>query len=142
MDKPSPAVTALTEPYWKAVARGELALQRCPGCRLWIHFPELRCPSCGNQSLVFEPVSGKGVVETFSIIHRSFVAGFGPEPYAIAWVSLPEQAGLRVMCNIIDCKLDQLAIGAAVTLCFEARGEFGSIPQFTLSDFSSTELTP
>ncbi|CAA0081014.1 Uncharacterised protein [Halioglobus japonicus] len=133
MSKPQPIITALAQPYWDAIAQGSLALQRCVTCRRWIHFPEPRCPGCGGHELGFEPVSGDGVVESFSIIHRSFVEGYGSEPYAIAWVALPEQAGLRTMSNIVDCNIEDIAIGAAVTLCFEQRGDFGDIPQFTLT---------
>lgn len=139
MDKPHPIVSPLTQPYWDAIAQGELALQRCADCRHWIHFPEPRCPHCGGHTLRFEPVSGTGTIETFSIIHRSFVAGFDAEPYAIAWVALPEQAGLRVMCNIVNCALERVCIGAAVTLCFEQRGDFGDIPQFTLTTHEPEE---
>jgi uncharacterized OB-fold protein len=131
MDKPLPVITPLTRPYWQAVEKGELALQRCTACHHWIHFPEPCCPACGGSALSFEAVSGAGEIESYSIIHRSFVAGFGPEPYAIAWVALPEQAGLRVMCNIVDCHLDHLSIGTRVNLCFETRPDFGKLPQFT-----------
>lgn len=133
MDKPQPIVSALTQPYWDAVAQGRLALQRCRDCQHWIHFPEPRCPQCGSRELHFEGVSGSGTIESFSIVHRSFVAGFGEEPYAIAWIALPEQTGLRLMSNIVNCNLEDIAIGAAVSLCFERRSDFGDIPQFTLT---------
>lgn len=133
MNKPRPIINALTAPYWQAASRGELALQRCRSCRHWIHFPEPRCPQCGSQSLHYEKVSGKGVIESFSEIHRSFVEGFNSEPYTIAWVSLPEQQSLRVMTNIINCNVRDIAIDQAVELCFQQRGEFGQLPQFTLS---------
>src|SRR5208282_2331809 len=92
---------ALTRPYWEAAARGELAIQRCRSCRRWIHFPEPACPDCGSADLAFEPVSGRGHVETFSIVHRSFVQAFaGRTPYAIAWIALDEQPGLRTFGNV------------------------------------------
>ncbi|MCB1704062.1 MAG: OB-fold domain-containing protein [Halioglobus sp.] len=139
MDKPHPVVTPLTQPYWDAVAQGRLALQRCVSCRHWIHFPEPRCPRCGGHELQFEAVAGVGVVESFSVIHRSFVPGYGPGPYVIAWVALPEQPGLRVMTNIVDSDPQAVTIGAAVSLCFEQRGDFGEIPQFTLTSNQSWE---
>jgi uncharacterized OB-fold protein len=132
--KPQPVINALTEPYWLAVSRGELTLQRCESCRHWIHFPEPRCPQCGSKSLAFEQVSGSGEVESFSVIHRSFVEGYADEPYVIAWISLPEQENLRVMSNIINCSTEDVEIGQAVELCFEQRGDFGQIPQFALSE--------
>lgn len=132
-DKPCPVVNSLTAPYWEAAARGELRIQRCQDCRYWIHFPEPRCPQCGGKSLAFEATRGEGKIETFSLIHRSFVEGFQANCYAIAWIALPEQDHLRVMSNIVDCRLEDIAIGKPVTLCFEQRGDFGQLPQFTLT---------
>ena len=84
-------------------------------------------------------MNGIGVVESFSVIHRSFVEGFGAEQYVIAWIALPEQAGLRLMTNIVSCSIEEITIGSAVTLCFEQRGEFGDIPQFTLAPNNSED---
>ena len=139
MNKPLPIINELTKPYWQAAANGLLALQRCSSCRRWIHFPEPRCPHCASKTLSFEPVSGNGVIESFSVIHRSFVEGFQSEPYVIAWIALPEQNGLRVMANIINSPIEKIIIDAKVTLCFEQRGEFGKLPQFTLSTEQLTE---
>jgi uncharacterized OB-fold protein len=105
-------------------------IQRCQDCAHWIHFPEPRCPSCGGASFVFAPVSGEGRVETFSVIHRSFVAEFADRtPYVIAWVGLPEQEGLRVFANVTGCGPDQVAIGMPVTVCFEQR-DGRAVPNF------------
>jgi uncharacterized OB-fold protein len=123
-------VTALFQPYWDAAARGELAIQRCRACRHWIHFPEAACPACASADLAFEPVSGQGKVETFSVIHKSFVPEFqGREPYIIAWIALPEQPGLRVFGNIVGAPED-VSIGMAVEVCFEARDGHGALPNF------------
>jgi uncharacterized OB-fold protein len=129
--KPVPEPTELTQPYWDAAARGELALQRCRACGRWNHFPDVACPACGGGDLAFEPVSGRGTVETFSVVHRSFVPGFAEGgPYAVAWIALPEQAGLRVFANILDCPPERIAIGMPVEVCFEPREGFGPIPNF------------
>jgi uncharacterized OB-fold protein len=123
-------VTSLSHQYWDGAARGELVIQRCRGCARWIHFPEPVCPSCGGTDFSFEPVSGQGTVETFSVIHRSFVPAFADRvPYVIAWVGLPEQAGLRVFANVTGCGPDQVAIGMAVEVCFEPR-DGRTVPNF------------
>lgn len=107
-------------PYFEAAARGELTLQRCAACRRWIHFPEPRCPGCGGSETTFEPVSGAGTVETFSIVHRSFVPEFADRtPYVIAWIALPEQPGLRVFGNVTGCAPEEVAIGMPVDVYFE-----------------------
>jgi len=125
-----PEPSALTRPYWDAATRGELVIQRCGECRHWIHFPELRCPHCASQSLGYERVSGRGIVETFTVVHRSFAPGFEAEtPYVVAWIALPEQAGLRTMANVTGCAVEEVAIGMPVEVYFEPRGEL-KLPNF------------
>ncbi len=123
-------MTALTQPYRDAAAGGQLAIQRCSACRRWIHFPESACPACGCADLGFEPVSGQGKVETFSVIHKSFLPEFqGREPYVIAWIALPEQPGLRVFGNVAGAAND-VFIGMDVEVFFEVRDGKAALPNF------------
>jgi uncharacterized OB-fold protein len=113
-------MTDITQPYWDGAARGELVLQRCRSCRRFIHFPEPLCPNCGSTDFAYAPVSGQGTVETFSVIHRSFVAAFAERtPYVIAWIALPEQEGLRAFGNVTGCAAEAVTIGMAVEVYFE-----------------------
>lgn len=120
----------LTAPFWEGAARHRLLLQRCTACRSWIHFPESWCPRCGASELRFEAVSGDGTVESFSVVHRSFVDGYADAPYVIAWVALPEQSGLRFFSNIVDCDPSAVYIGMPVQVTFEQRGDHRWVPQF------------
>lgn len=129
--RPLPIPTELTEPYWRAAAEGRLVIQHCRGCGRWIHFPEPRCADCGSEDLGWDEVSGRGTVATFSVIHRSFVAGFDGEPYVIAWIDLPEQPGLRLFGNVTGCAPDAVRIGQPVEAWFERRGEM-AMPNFRI----------
>lgn len=132
-DKPLPQMTDLTAPYWRAAAEGRLAIQHCRGCDRYIHFPEPRCAECGSQDFGWDEVSGRGTVATFSVVHRSFVAGFDGAPYVIAWIDLPEQPGLRVFGNITGCAPDAVRIGMPVELWFERRGDV-AMPNFKVTE--------
>jgi uncharacterized OB-fold protein len=121
---PIPAATPLTEPYWAACRRGELALQRCAGCARYIHFPEPVCPFCGGTDLPYAPVSGRGAVHTYSVIERTFLPGFQP-PFTVAWIDLPE--GARVFGRLAA---DRPRIGLPVEVYFEDLPGFGPIPQW------------
>ncbi len=132
-ERPLPSPTPLAAPYWEACQRGVLAIQRCGACGRFVHFPEPACPACLRTDLAFEPVSGRGVVHTFSVVHRSFAPGYDQAtPYVIAWVELVEQPGLRAFGNVLsDSSGSQIVhIGQAVEVCFEDRPGFGPIPQF------------
>jgi hypothetical protein len=126
-----PRRTSLTGPYWDACQRGELAIQRCTACRLYIHLPEPSCPGCSAAELTFEPVSGRGAVHTFTVVHRTFAPGFEDRiPYVLAWIELIEQPGLRAFGNVLDAPPDSVHIGQPVELCFEELPGFGQIPNF------------
>ncbi|MES2171865.1 MAG: Zn-ribbon domain-containing OB-fold protein [Actinomycetota bacterium] len=129
--KPIPAFSAISQPYWEAAREGRLTVQRCDFCRLWQHFPESRCPACGSTSLHFEAVSGRGTIDTFTVVHRSFVPGFDDEaPYAVGWIALPEQPGLRVFADFVGIDHDSLFIGMPVEVTFTTRSGWGTIPSF------------
>lgn len=128
---PLPVPGPLTAPYWEACRRGELAIQRCASCNRFVHFPEPRCPHCGGTRLSYEPVSGDGVVHTFSVIHRAFTPWFAARtPYVIAWVELREQRGLRAFGNMAGCRPEDVSIGMPVHTCFADLPGFGPVPQF------------
>jgi uncharacterized protein len=129
--KPIPTPSEVAAPYWEAARAGRLEIQRCRACRRWVHFPDVRCPSCGATDLGFEPVSGRGVVATFTAVHRTFVPGFTDDaPYAVGWVDLDEQASLRVFADLVDVAPDDVRIGTPVEVTFTEREDWGLIPSF------------
>jgi uncharacterized protein len=129
----APAVSALTEGYWHAAQQRQLAIQRCGTCLRFVHFPEWSCPFCQGRELEFEPVSGRGRVHTFTIVHRTAAPGFADRvPYILAWVELAEQPGLRAFGNVGGCSPQEVHIGMPVRACFEEISGFGLVPNFTL----------
>jgi uncharacterized protein len=126
----SPAVSArilpplndLNRPFWTGGARGELLILRCQACRHWVHPPASPCPVCGAGNLVPEPASGKATVFTCTVNWHPFNPD-APVPVLIAIVELPEQEGLRLTTNIVDCSPEDLKIGLPVTVRFEPHGE-------------------
>lgn len=96
MDTPPPvAHTPAAQPYWDALARGELHLQRCMDCRAWGHYPRRRCSACGSARLAWREVEPVGTVHTFTVTHRPTAPMFAAEmPQVIAIVDL--DIGVRV----------------------------------------------
>lgn len=140
MQRYLPEPTAATEPYWAAARRGELTLQRCRHCRLFIHFPEDECPGCGRDDLAWERVSGRGAVHAFTVIHRTFVPGFEERtPYVVAWIELEEQAGLRVLGNVLGVDPAGVHVGLPVEVIFEELDGFGPIPNFRACESARLE---
>lgn len=108
---PAPTPDQDSRPYWDGLAEGELRIQRCRECRRFQHFPAPICSSCWSFDLGFEAVSGRGTIETFVVIEHTAGPTFAARaPITAAWVELPEQAGLRVLADVIGDRLPAAAI--------------------------------
>ena len=127
---PIPVPTPETRTFWEAARRHELVLQRCQTCGRYVFYPRAACPHCLGAELVWEPVSGRGRVHTFTVVHRG-LKGFplGP-PYVIAIVELDE--GPRLMTNLVDVEPDpaKIEIGMRVAVVFEDVSEAIALPRF------------
>jgi len=103
--------------FWTGGADGQLLIDQCTGCALWVHPPAADCPDCGG-ALAARPVSGHGAVFTYTVNHQPFNPTV-PIPYVIAIVELAEQADLRIATNIVDCEPDSVYVGLPVEVRFE-----------------------
>jgi uncharacterized OB-fold protein len=124
---PVPAVTELSRPHWEACQRGELLVQRCDDCGHYVFTPEVACTACLSSSLVWVRSSGRGVLYSFTVIHRPQRPEFDA-PYVGAIIELEE--GWHMLSNMVDCNLDSLAIGQPVEVCFVPRGDNILLPMF------------
>jgi uncharacterized protein len=114
---PVPAEDLDTAPYWDALRAHRLSILRCRSCELWIHYPVAGCPRCHGSDVAFEPVSGRGEVYTYSVVHREFGNHFGV-PWVVAFVELVEQPALRVATNIVGCAPEDVHIGMPVRVTY------------------------
>ena len=113
-----PRVTPLTEPFWTGGADGALRFQRCGDCGYWIHPPGPICPECLGKNLAPDRASGNATLHTFTVNHQSWYPGLDP-PYVVAIVDLPEQAGLRLTTNVVNCAPEDVRIGMTLRVAFE-----------------------
>jgi uncharacterized OB-fold protein len=128
-EKTLPRVTALTKPFWDGCVAGELRMQHCGDCNHYQYYPRSICSSCGGKALGWNPVSGKGVIASFTIVRRAISPAYAA-PYMVALVDLAE--GPRMMSIIVDEISDQIVVGAAVTVRFESWGDGLKMPVFIL----------
>jgi uncharacterized OB-fold protein len=114
-----PPSSPLTQPYWDATRRGQLVTQKCEPCERRIFPPQAHCPNCGSAAFRWEPVSGKGVIYTYTIAHRPPHPVLADQcPLAIAVVELQE--GPRMITNVVGCNPGEVEIGMKVQVTFEA----------------------
>ncbi|WP_084265282.1 Zn-ribbon domain-containing OB-fold protein [Actinomadura macra] len=125
---PQPVVNPDTEKFWKAAAEGTFLGKRCDDCGEAIWYPRPICPFCHSMNTRWEAFTGRGVVYSYSVVHRAAGEWKGVTPYVLAYVELEE--GPRVMTNIVDCDVEQVRIGDAVEVVFEDTGNGSALPRF------------
>jgi uncharacterized protein len=131
--KPIPVADDLTSQFWDAAKEHRLVVQRCGSCGYYNHPPRPYCDACTAQEMRFEPVSGRGTVYSFTVMHQRDVAGFEEEaPFINIVVELAEQPRLLMVSNLSLSERAKVKIGAAVEVYFEERGEGVAIPQFRI----------
>jgi uncharacterized OB-fold protein len=125
--RPAPVVDPDSRPYWRAARDGVLVLQRCDSCARFQFYGRLLCRSCSSTALTWQPVSGRGTVYSFSVMHRAADPYF-EVPYVVALVDLAE--GPRVATNLVDVNPDEVVVGMPVRVTFEVLDEEVSVPLF------------
>ena len=107
--------------FWTSGADGKLRFLRCSDCGFYLHPPLPQCPRCASHDVAPAVVSGNATVHSFTINHQPWDGS--PDPWAIILVEFPEQEGMRLTSNIVNCPIDEVRIGMPVTVWFEQHDE-------------------
>ncbi len=131
--RPVPVPDALSAPFWQAAARHVLTLAKCAKCGEVTLPPDVTCPYCHTTEpdFSFVPVDGKGRVRTWTVIRRSFLAGF-ENPFVLVDVELDGHADIRIVARLLDGAEAVLKIGMRVAVEFEDIAPGVSVPAFRL----------
>jgi hypothetical protein len=74
-------------------------------------------------------LSGKGSVYSYIVSHQAIhPALVDLVPHAVVTIELDE--GLRMTSNLIDCPIDELAVGIPVEVVFEKADDSITLPKF------------
>ncbi len=133
--RPVPVPDDRSQGYWDAAAQHVLAMARCSRCGTLAMPPDIVCSQCHSTEpdFTFVPVSGRGVVRSWTVMHQSFLPGFDDlVPFVLVDVELEEQAELRTIGRLLDGPDAPLAIGTRVVVAFEDLGPGTSVPAFAL----------
>jgi uncharacterized OB-fold protein len=135
--RPIPVPDDVSAPFWRSAAVHVLALARCAACRSFTHPPDAVCPHCGSTEpgWVFEPVSGRGTVRSWTVVRQSFLPGFDDDlPFVLVDVEVAEQPDLRLIGRLVDGPDAPISLGADVRVAFEDIAEGVAVPAFTLDE--------
>jgi uncharacterized protein len=127
--KPLPQITPEMRPFWDAARRHRLVVQRCGGCGTH-RFPARDiCSRCLSREAEWVPVSGRGSVFSWAVMHQVYHPGFAADvPYAVVVVELEE--GARLISNLVGCPIGDLAPGMPVEVAFDDVTPEVTLPKF------------
>jgi uncharacterized protein len=131
ISKPIPAITPDMREFFDGARAGRLMVQKCDNCGT-LRFPAHDlCSKCNSTASRWVPVSGRGEVFSFNIMHQHYHPGFAKEvPYAVVVVELEE--GCKFISNLLGVKPHDIRCGMPVEVTFEKLNEDVSIPKFRL----------
>ncbi len=116
--------------FWTSGEDGTLRFEQCLRCGAYIHPATGRCYACHSTDVAQRPVSGRGVVYSFTVNYQQWIPG--SDPYVIVLVDLDESTPdvpLRLTSNLVGTHMDDVAIGMPVEVFF-IHNEDVWLPQF------------
>jgi len=113
--------------YWREQnERYNLVGSSCANCGFTMFPRRTLCPKCRHHSvgkLEDCAFSGRGAVETWTVVHQAPDSHALEAPYVLAIVKLDE--GPRVTTQIVDIDPSTIEVGMPVAACFRKLGESG-----------------
>ena len=109
-----------TEPFWTAAAEHRLLLPRCTSCLTFRFPPGPFCHVCraqGFESVEWREHDGCGEIYSFTVIRHAVIPDVKAAlPVVAAVVEMNDTGGVRLVGNVVDCSIDEVAIGRAVEI--------------------------
>ncbi len=130
-DKPLPALTEVTRPFWTAAKNGKLVLQKCGQCGTFNFHPKPWCIECGSRELVWTDAQPHGTVYSFTIsrgVAMNFPGWEKDLPVLLCLIDLDD--GARMYAQVTDCRPEDLKVGMRVEVYFEDISDEAGIPKF------------
>jgi uncharacterized OB-fold protein len=133
--RPRPGITPDNAFFFEGAKQHKLLIQQCSACQTLRHPPQPRCDHCGSYEWHPLEASGKGTVYSYVVNHHPQVPAFD-YPLPLGLIELEE--GTRLVAEIVDCPLDDIKVGMAVTVTWIDADDELSLPAFKPSTVSWT----
>jgi uncharacterized OB-fold protein len=118
----------MTAPFWAATARHELTRPVCNSCGRSFFIPQYLCTHCGSDDWEYQPSEGRGVVASYTVVHRAPDPRF-ETPYVVALVDIDDE-GWSLMTNIVGVDPEEVEFGMPVEVSW-TEFEDRVLPAFT-----------
>lgn len=122
----------LTRPFYEAANDGRLVVQNCTACDR-LHFPpRVACDRCGSGDfLEWKQMSGRGTIYNYGVVYDCPVAALKEDlPFNLAAVMLDEDPGILMYSHLPGTPADEVPVGAAVQVIFEATANGQKVPEW------------
>jgi uncharacterized OB-fold protein len=133
--RPRPGLTLDNAFFFEGAKEHRLLIQQCSSCQTLRHPPQPRCDHCGSYEWHPLEASGKGTVYSYVVNHHPQVPAFD-YPLPLGLIELEE--GTRLVAEIVDCPLDQIQVGMAVTVTWIDADEELTVPAFKPASAASS----
>ena len=123
-------VPAWQQPFWDSLKERNVKAQQCDSCGTFRHVPKEICTKCFSTDFSWTPISGRGVVYTYSIVHRAPTPAYQADaPYAIVHVTMDE--GFRMIGTMTGIAAESVTIDAPVQVVYT-----DLTPEWTILEFA------
>lgn len=123
-----PSIDGDSAPFWEACRNRRLVLQRCTECGGFQHYPRSLCVVCHSDDLEFVDATGRGVVHSFTVVHRSPDPEQFSPPYVVALIRLDE--GPIMMSNVVGTDPDTVFCEQPVRVDWRDLDDGNRLPVF------------
>jgi uncharacterized OB-fold protein len=113
--------------WWQQAGEGKLTIQRCASCQTLRHPPRPMCSECRSMEWDFIESSGRGTVNSFTVLHHPQFPGYD-YPLTIILVDLEE--GTRLTSQLVECDRGDVSFGMAVEMFIHEDEDGFKIPVF------------
>jgi uncharacterized OB-fold protein len=113
--RPRPILGVYEQPFWDRIQKRQLHLQRCENG----HFrfpPGSTCPRCLSAGFVWEAVSGRATLVSWTVFHRQYFPEL-PVPYTVVCGALEE--GPLLTADLAGTHDRSLKIGMPLRIVYE-----------------------
>jgi hypothetical protein len=122
-----PNVSREMKPFFDAARNHQLMIQKCDQCGT-LRFPAAPlCLACDSDQASWAPVSGRGQVFSFTIMHRAYHPAF-KAPYTLAVIELKE--GVKMTSNLTGIEPSKVKCGMPVEVVFDQLNDEVTLPRF------------
>ena len=129
--RPRPGITRDNAFFWEGVEAGRLLIQRCAACARLRHPPGPMCPACHSLEWNTVEASGRATLYSFALHFHPTIPPF-EAGHPVALVELAE--GTRLVSELVGVEQDDIRIGMALQVQFDAVDEGFVLPRFRAAD--------